>query len=192
MKTVSLSGSLRENVGKKDAKALRNADRVPCVLYGGKEQIHFSVPTDQFRHLVYSPDIAYVDLTIDGKEYKAMLQDMQFHVVSDNIYHADFKELSDEKKITMNVPLKTKGLAPGVAQGGKLVVKMRKLKSVALPNDMPGEITIDISNLGIGQSIKVRDIQIEGVTLLDMPNSIVATISVTRAAAAAARTTGGK
>ena len=186
MKTVSMSGSLRENVGKKDAKALRNADKVPCVIYGGKEQIHFSVPQADFRHLVYSPEIAFVELNIDGKIYKAILQDIQFHPVTDNIYHADFKELVDGVNIMMGVPVKTTGLAKGVTNGGKLMIKLRRLKVKGLPEFIPESIVVDVTKLRIGQSIKVRDISLPNIELLDSPNAVVTTVRVTRAAASAA------
>jgi len=190
MKTVSMSGSLRENVGKKDAKALRNAGKVPCVIYGGEKQLHFAVPSSDFRHLVYSPDIAFVDLDIEGKKYKAILQDIQFHPVSDNILHADFKELVDGKKIIMAVPVKTNGLPVGVTEGGKLMVKLRKLKVKALPEFMPETITIDVAHLKIGNSVKVKDINVNNTELLDTPNAVAVAVNMTRAAVAAAGESG--
>ncbi|RLD46157.1 MAG: 50S ribosomal protein L25 [Bacteroidetes bacterium] len=185
MKTVSMSGSLRENVGKKDAKALRNAEKVPCVIYGGEKQLHFAVPNKDFRHLVYSPDIAFVDLDIEGTKYKAILQDIQFHPVSDNILHADFKELVDGKKIIMAVPVKTNGLPVGVAEGGKLMVKLRKLKVKALPEFMPEAISVDVAHLNIGDSVKVKEISIDNAELLDTPNAVAVAVNMTRAAVAA-------
>jgi large subunit ribosomal protein L25 len=185
MKTVSMSGSLRENVGKKDAKALRHAQKVPCVLYGGKEQIHFSVLEADFRHLVYSPEVAFVELNIDGKVFRAILQEMQFHPVSDSIYHADFVELNEGRPIIMGIPVKTKGLAKGVTKGGKLTIKLRKMKVKAMPDFMPESIVVDVTKLGIAQSVKVRDLNIEGIEFLDAPNAVVATVRVTRAAASA-------
>lgn len=182
-----MSGSLRENVGKKDAKALRNADKVPCVLYGGQEQIHFSMDVKQFKDLIYSPHIAYVNLEIDGKKYDAILQDASFHVVSDNLMHADFMELHQDRPIIMRVPVKTKGNSPGVMKGGILATKINKLKVKALPANMPEIITLDISKLDIGNSIKVKEVETNNFTLLDQPNSVVCTIKVTRAAAAAAQ-----
>ena len=181
-----MSGSLRENVGKKDAKALRNAEKVPCVIYGGEKQLHFAVPYSDFRHLVYSPDIAFVDLDIEGTKFKAILQDIQFHPVSDNILHADFKELVDGKKIIMAVPVKTNGLPIGVTEGGKLMVKLRKLKVKALPEFMPETITIDVAHLKIGNSVKVKEINVDNVELLDTPNAVAVAVNMTRAAVAAA------
>jgi len=186
MKTVSMSGSLRENVGKKDAKALRNAEKVPCVIYGGEKQLHFAVPYGDFRHLVYSPDIAFIDLDIEGTKYKAILQDIQFHPVSDNILHADFKELVDGKKIVMAVPVKTNGLPVGVTEGGKLMVKLRKLKVRSLPEFMPETITVEVEHLKIGNSVKVKDISVDNAELLDTPNAVAVAVNMTRAAVAAA------
>ncbi len=184
MKTVSMSGSRRENVGKKDAKALRNMGKVPCVIYGGKEQIHFAVAAPEFRHLVYTPEIAFVDLNIDGKSFKAILQDIQFHPVTDNIYHADFVELADDKAIVMGVPVKTQGLAIGVAKGGKLMTKLPKLKVKALPEFMPEIITVDVTKLKIGFGVKVRDIQVPNAELLDTSNAVVVNVRMTRTATA--------
>jgi len=180
MKTVSMSGSRRENVGKKDAKALRNQGKVPCVIYGGEEQIHFSVAEADFRHLVYSPDIAFVELNIDDKIYKAILQDMQFHPVTDSIYHADFIELVEGKKVVMGVPVRHTGLSVGVKAGGKLVTKLRKLKVKALPEFIPETITIDVTRLAIGDSIKVNEIKIDNAELLDQANRIIIAIKTAR------------
>jgi large subunit ribosomal protein L25 len=190
MKTVSMSGSLRENVGKKDAKKLRKQGLVPSVIYGGKEQVHVAIPVADFRHLIFSPDIAFVNINVDGKEYKAILQDIQYHPVTDNILHADFLELVDGKPIVMGVPVKTTGVAPGVLAGGKLTIKIRKMKIKALPEHMPETITIDISDLHIGGGVKVKEVEIENGTALDAPNAQVVSVRVTRAAISAKMTAG--
>jgi len=186
MKTVSMSGSLRENVGKKDAKKVRKAGLIPSVIYGGKEQYHVAIPEKDFKDLVFSPDIAFVKIDVEGKEFNAILQDIQYHPVTDNILHADFLELVDGKQIVMGVPVKTTGVAPGILAGGKLQTKLRKLKVKALPENMPETITLDISNLNIGNSIKVKEVEVENATLLDAPNAVVVAVKVTRAAASAA------
>jgi len=191
MRTVSMSGSLRENVGKKDAKKLRKQGLVPSVIYGGKEQVHIAVPASDFRHLVFSPDIAFVKIDVDGKEYNAILQDIQYHPVTDNIMHADFLELVDGKPIVMGVPVKTTGVAPGVLAGGKLTIKIRKLKVKALPEHMPEAVTLDISKLQIGGGIQVKDVEVENGSLLDAPNAQVVSVRVTRAAISAAMTAAG-
>jgi len=185
MKTVSMSGSLRENVGKKDAKKMRNAGLIPSVIYGGKEQHHVAISVKDFKDLIFSPEIAFVKITVDGKEINAILQDIQYHPVSDNIMHADFLELVDGKEIVMGIPVKTTGTAPGILEGGKLQTKLRKLKLKALPADMPEFITLDISGLSIGNSIKVKEVEVEKASLLDAPNAVVVAVKVTRAAVSA-------
>jgi len=180
MKSVSISGSPRVNVGKKDAKATRNQNLVPCVFYGGKEQIYFTTPEDNFKNIVYTPEICTVKLEINSKEYNAILQDIQFHPVTDKILHVDFLEIFDNKAITMNVPIKVTGTAPGIIKGGKLLMKVKKLKIRALPKSMPDNITIDISKLDIGDSVRVSGVTVKDATILDSPNNIVITVRVTR------------
>lgn len=182
MKTISMSGSLRENVGKKDAKALRKQGKVPCVLYGGESQIHFGMDTSEFKDLVFSPEIALVELNIDGNIQKAILQDIQYHAVTDNIMHADFLTISEDKEIIMGVPVKTTGNSAGVIKGGILMLKLRKIKIKALPANMPETITVDVTNLEIGDSIKVGEVDSHNLTLLDSPNAVVVTVRITRVA----------
>jgi len=185
MKIVSMSGSLRENVGKKDAKKMRKAGLIPSVIYGGKEQHHIAIPAKDFKHLVFSPEIAFVNIDVDGTVYKAILQDIQYHPVTDNIMHADFLELIEGKQIVMGVPVKTTGTAPGILAGGKLQTKLRKIKIKALPEDMPESVTLDISELNIGNGIKVKEVEVPNASLLDAPNAVVVAVKVTRAAASA-------
>lgn len=187
MKTVSMSGSLRENVGKKDTKALRSEGKVPCVLYGGKEQqIKFSVPDKDFIPLLFTPDTNYVKINIEGKEHNAILQDIQYHPVNDEVLHADFLRIFDDKPIKIAVPVKTTGTAPGVLQGGKLNIKMRKVKLYGLPNDIPQEVVLDISKLNIGQGIKVSEISIPNVEFMEVKSSIIVAVKATRNAKATA------
>jgi large subunit ribosomal protein L25 len=188
MKVVSLSGSLRENVGKKDAKKIRNNGGVPCVIYGGKEQIHFSTDSKNFKNIVFTPEVCFIKIDIDGNEYNAILQDIQYHPVTDIVYHADFMEYSDDKPIVMNVPVKVSGVAPGILKGGKLVQKFRKLKVKALPAKMPETIDININSLEIGMFIKVADITNENYQLLDNKNNTIIGVSITRAVEEAAAT----
>ncbi len=190
MKTVSMSGSSRKNVGKKDAKALRRENKVPCVLYGGKEeQVIFAVPARDFRGLLFTPDTHYVELNIDGNKTMAILQDIQYHPVSDEVLHADFLRIFDDQPITIAVPVKTTGTAPGVLQGGKLQIKLRKVRLCGLPNAIPQEVVLDISNLGIAQGIKVNEINIEGVEVMEVKSSVVVTVRTTRNAVANVETT---
>jgi large subunit ribosomal protein L25 len=180
MKTVSMSGSLRENVGKKDAKMNRKNGKVPCVLYGGKDQIHFLANEKDFKDIIFTPEVCFIDLEINGKQYKATLQDVQYHPVSDNILHVDFLQIADDKPIIMSVPVKVVGTSPGILRGGKLVVKMRKLKVKGLASVLPDDVKIDISTLDIDDFIKVNNLSVEGVEFLNVPTSIVVIIKTTR------------
>ncbi len=186
MKAVFMSGSSRSNVGKKDAKALRVEGLVPCVLYGGDSQIHFSVNATQFKPLLFTPDVHTVDLEIDGKSYKAVLQDIQYHNMKDNVLHADFLQLHENKPVIIQIPVRTSGNSAGVRAGGKLVTKLRKLKVRALLSDLPDFITIDISPLEIGMGVKVREVIAPGLTLLDAQNVDVVAVTATRASRQAA------
>lgn len=184
MKTVSLSGSLRENVGKKDAKKQRMEGNVPCVLYGGEEQVHFVVPEKYFRPIIFTPATYIIDLNIDGKAYKAILKDVQFHPVTDHILHVDFYEIHDEKPVVISVPLRLIGTSKGVLRGGKLIKKYRKLKIKALPKDLPDEIVLDISELNVNDSKKIADLKMDNVQFLDPPTSIVVAVKSSRAVVA--------
>jgi len=183
MKSVSISGSLRTNVGKKDANTLRAQALVPCVLYGGKEQIHFSVPSLNFKPLVYTPDVHSVNLDLDGKKFNAIVQEIQYHKVKDHIIHVDFLEVVEGKPVTMSIPVKTTGAAPGVRAGGKLNKKLRTVKVRGLLKDIPDAITIDISKLEIGDGVRVSDLNAKGLTFLNAPNVTVVNVQVTRVVA---------
>jgi len=192
MKVVSISGSLRENVGKKDAKKIRNNGGVPCVIYGGKEQVHFFTDSKSFLPIVFTPEVCFIKIEVDGKQYDTILQDIQFHPVTDIVYHADFMEFSNDKPIVMNVPVKINGVAPGILKGGKLVQKFRKLKVKALPEKMPEAIDVNINSLEIGMFIKVAEITSENYQILDNKNNTIIGVSVTRAAEEAAAAEGAK
>ncbi|MBN8695094.1 MAG: 50S ribosomal protein L25/general stress protein Ctc [Bacteroidetes bacterium] len=186
MKSVSISGSPRANVGKKDATALRNAKQVPCVLYGGKEQVHFSVLAADFKNLIYTPHVHTVELDIAGKKFNAIMQEAQFHRVNDELLHVDFLEIVAGKPVVMNIPVKTTGVSPGVRAGGKLVKKLKTLKVKGLVEKMPDTIDIAIDSLEIGQGVRVGDIKIDGLTMLNAANVTVVGVQTTRAAAAEA------
>lgn len=181
MKSVSISGSSRTNVGKTDAKALRSAKQVPCVLYGGKEQIHFSVLETEFKNLIYTPDVHTVDLEVAGKKYNAILQEAQFHKINDSLIHVDFLEIVPGKPVVMNIPVRTTGTSPGVRNGGRLVKKLKTMRAKGLVEKMPDEITIAIDKMEIGHTVRVEDIKKEGVTFLNAPNITVISVEVTRA-----------
>lgn len=182
MKSISMSGSLRENVGKKDAKKVRVDGGVPCALYGGKEQILFSIEEKSLRKAIFTPEIYLVNLTIEGKNYNAVVKDVQYHPVSDNIIHVDFLQVLDEKPITLSLPIVIEGSSPGVLKGGKLVKKFRKLKVKGLAKHMPEKIFINISNLEILDAIKVSDMKIDNLQFLDLPNAYIISVASTRAA----------
>lgn len=184
MKSVTLSGSLRANVGKVDAKAVRLSGFVPCVIYGGKEQIHFQADVRAFKPIIFTPNAHIVEINLDGKVYKTVLQDAQYHKITDVLIHADFLEIQEGKPVTANIPVVLTGQSDGVKKGGKLVLKLRKLKARGIAHEMPDTITIDITKLDIGGSIAVGDIDIKGVTLLNAKNVSVVAVQTTRAVAA--------
>lgn len=187
MKSVSISGSPRANVGKTDATALRNSKRVPCVLYGGKEQVHFSVLEADFKDLIYTPHVNTVDLDIEGKKFKAILQEAQFHTVKDHLLHVDFLEIINGKPVTMSIPVKTTGTSPGVRNGGKLNRKLKTLRVKGLVEKMPDTIDISIAGLEIGDAVRVGDLKIDGLTFLNAENVTVVGVQVTRVVAEEAK-----
>jgi len=180
MKTVSLSGSLRENVGKKDAKKIRREGKVPCVIYGGEEQVHFALGEKDFKKIIFTPEVFNILITINGKEYSTVLQDIQYHPVKDNVLHADFLEIFPEKALAISIPVKYEGTAPGIIKGGKLITKIRKLRVKGLIEDMLEYIVLDISNLEIGNSIKVRDVQLDKLQLLDISGAVIVSVKTAR------------
>lgn len=180
MKTVTLSGSLRANVGKTDANALRAKGMVPCVIYGGKGQIHFYADTRAFKDVIFTPDTNLVNITVDGKSYNAVLQEAQYHKINDRLIHADFLEVADNKPVIVQIPVKTIGMAEGVKDGGRLNIKMRKLRVKGLISKLPARIELNIEKLTIGKSIAVGDIKIDGVTILHPKNISVVSVQITR------------
>lgn len=185
MKTFELQGQLRSEIGKKDSKAVRREGGIPCVLYGGAEPVHFSVKTPDVRHLVYTPNVYFVELNLDGKKQMAVLKDLQTHPVSDAILHMDFQTIQDDKPVAMSIPVTVVGNSPGVRNGGKLVVNLRKLAVSALPKNMPDQITVDISNLNIGDGLRIREIEQEGVVFLENGSIVVTAVRMTRSARSA-------
>lgn len=181
MKTLEIIGYNRANLGKKSSKDLRREGNVPCVMYGGEKQVHFYAPMILFRELVYTPNIHKVLLNIEGEKFECILQDIQFHPVSEIILHADFLQISDDKTIKMEVPVKYVGNSPGVIAGGRLVSKLKKIKVSALPSKMPDFIEVDISELQLGKSIKVGELNITDFEILNSDRSPVASVELTRA-----------
>lgn len=180
MKTVALTGELRSTLGSKDSRALRNEGKVPCVLYGGGEHIHFYIYSPDFKALVYTPNTYKVQLTIEGKKHLAILQDMQFHPVNDSIIHADFLSVDDKKIVTVSIPVKVSGNSPGVRAGGKLIQKIQRLKVKGLIADIPDAVELNIDELELGQSIKVKNIELKNVEILDSKDNAVVSVKMTR------------
>lgn len=180
MKSVSLSGSPRENVGKKDAADLRRNGRVPCVIYGAEEQVHFHISEVELNKLVFTPDAYKFELDIDGKTYTGVIQDMQWHPVSDRILHVDFLELVDGKIVKIKLPVNISGNSIGVRNGGKLRQNFRSLTLKGLPKDFPDAVDVDISPLRIGMSVRVRDIEIPGLTVLEPAGAVIVGVKTAR------------
>ncbi|WP_159522777.1 50S ribosomal protein L25/general stress protein Ctc [Sunxiuqinia indica] len=185
MKSIEVKGHLREGLGKKESKKLRSEGKVPCVLYGNEEPIHFYADAAAFRPLVYTPNVYLLDLDIDGTVYKAIMQDVQFHPVDDQVLHVDFLKTTDEKPVKIEVPIKVSGYAKGMKTGGKLKVNLRRLKVKALAKDLPDTIKIDITNLELGDSFKVGSLEMENIEFLNNKSVPVVSIVITRAARAA-------
>lgn len=185
MKVVSMSGSLRENVGKKDARDLRLQGRVPCVVYGGEKEIRFSAEAKDLIELFNKPEVCFVELDINGQKVKAVPQEVQFHKVTDSLLHVDFLELRDDRPISMAIPLVITGNSVGVLKGGKLIKRMRRLQLRALPADMPENIVIDITKLDIADEVKVKDLCNEKYKIMGDMTAAVVSIKATRNVAAA-------
>jgi large subunit ribosomal protein L25 len=183
MKTIEIKGSFRTELGKKNSKLIRKSGSVPCVIYGKKENIHFQAPELSFKNLVYTPEAHLVKLSIEDKEYRAVLKDMQFHPVSDKILHADFVEIFEDKPVVIGIPIKVTGDSVGVIAGGKLSIKRRNLKVKGFPKDLPENLAIDITNLKIHEGIKIVDLSFDKIELLDPKKSMVLTIATSRVAA---------
>ncbi|RXK52325.1 50S ribosomal protein L25/general stress protein Ctc [Aquirufa rosea] len=181
MKKLEIVGYKRANLGTKSAKDLRSEALAPCVLYGGKEQVHFAVPMILFRELLYSSDVYEVALNIEGDTYRAILQDAQFHPVNEMILHVDFLEIVENKPIKIDVPIKIVGNSPGVIKGGKMIQKLRKVTLKGLAENIPDFVTADISGLDLGQTVKVNKLEVTGCEILNPMSNPVATIDIPRA-----------
>jgi len=187
MESIALKASLRKETGKKSSKAIRSQENVPCVLYGGKENINFFAVESDFRHLIYTPNVYIVNIDIDGNSHHAVFKDLQFHPVTDKLLHVDFYEVSDNKPITVEIPVKLTGSSIGVREGGKLMVDRRKLKVKGLAKDIPAEIEININDLCIGKSIRAGEIQTDKYAIVMAKETPIVSVRTTRAAAAAAQ-----
>jgi len=185
MQTIEVKGSVRQDVGKKATKELRSSGLIPCVVYGGAETIHFAANAIEFKDLVYSAGVYLVDLNLDGKKYGAIMQDIQYHPVEDNILHVDFLAIDAKKPIIIEIPVKLVGFAEGVKAGGKLVLEMRKLRVKGLPSNLPDSLEINIDNIAIGKTVQVKELSFENLEVLNAKNAVVVGVKLTRAAKAA-------
>ena len=185
MKKFEIKGTARQALGKKDTRNLRAQDLVPCVLYGGEAPVHFYAPEGDFRKIVYTPNVYQAELDIDGKKYDAFMQELQFHPVTDKLLHIDFLQLSEKKAVKIDLPVKLEGYAKGIQQGGRLKANLRTLKVKGVFKNLPDEIVIDVTNLGINESIRVGDLNMVGFEIMNNKSVPVVTVVVTRAARAA-------
>ncbi|MBO7612891.1 MAG: 50S ribosomal protein L25/general stress protein Ctc [Treponema sp.] len=193
MKSINVKGTARTATGKKASRDIRKAGAVPCNLYGEAKgenglpvAVSFSATQEELRKLVYTPEIYSVNLNIDGKEYKAIMKELQFHPVTDALLHVDFYEITETKPIIMEVPIKLNGLAEGVKAGGKLAASVRKLKVKAPYTAIPEKLNIDVTSLGLGKTIKVGELKFEGLELVTSPSVVVCQVKMTRSALSAA------
>ena len=181
MKSITINGSTRKVLGKKSTKELRKQEMVPCVLYGEGEPVHFSAKELDFSKLVYTPNAHTVKIVLEKKELDAILQDIQFHPLSDKILHVDFYQLSENKEVSMEIPVKIEGSAPGVLiSGGVLILNQRKLKVKALPKNLPDFITADISKLELGDKLYSSELKDEKYEFLHPDNTVVCQVKVAR------------
>jgi large subunit ribosomal protein L25 len=187
MKTFELSGKKREALGKKDSAKLRNEGKVPCVLFGLENPVHFYVIKAELTKLIYTPNVYLVNLEIDGKKHQAIMKDLQFDPVTDEVIHLDFKKISNDQLIKIEIPVEIEGFAKGIRSGGKLQVEVRRLKVMALPKYLPDSIKINVTELELGQSLRVSDLKFENLSILNGKSVPVVRIMITRAARAAAQ-----
>jgi large subunit ribosomal protein L25 len=181
MKSIAISGSPRENVGKRDAKELRYQGLVPAVLYGGKEQTHFSVSAADLKPVIYTPDVHFIDITAGNVKAQAIIQDIQFHPLTEQILHVDFLQLDEKKPIAIEIPIRLTGTSPGVKMGGKLVQKLRKLRIKALPKDHLDTIDVSIEGLEVGKSVRVGDLKFDKLTITNAAEDTIVSVTTSRA-----------
>lgn len=193
MKTFQIKGTARPEIGKKANKSLRVQDLVPCVIYGGEKVVHFQAHENEFRKLVYTPKVYQTEIDVDGVVYNAFMQALQFHPVTDKLLHIDFLEVRENVPVKLQIPVRLDGYAKGIQQGGRLKSNLRTLKAKGFSKDFPDEIVIDVTELNLGESIRVGDVKVPGIEILNAKSVPVATVVVTRAARAAmADASGGK
>ena len=192
MKSIAISGSPRENVGKRDAKELRYQGLVPAVLYGGQNQVHFSVSASDLKGLVFTPDVQFVELDVAGVKAKAIIQDVDYHPLTEQPLHVDFLELNDSKPVVMEIPVKLTGTSPGVKTGGKLVQKLRKLRVKALPKDMPQNVEVSLESLEVGKSVAVEELKFDNFRIMNNGDDTIVSVIMSRALKQAEQESKGK
>ena len=192
MKSFAISGSPRENVGKRDAKELRYQGLVPAVLYGGKTQTHFAVSAAELKPVIYTPVVHFIDITVGNVKSTAIIQDIQFHPLTEQILHVDFLELDEKKPIAIEIPIKLTGTSPGVKMGGKLVQKLRKLRIKALPKDHLDTIDVSIEGLDVGKSVRVGDLKFDKLTITNAKEDTIVSVTTSRALRQAEQEAGKK
>ncbi|MDQ2863471.1 MAG: 50S ribosomal protein L25 [Bacteroidota bacterium] len=180
MKTITIEGQIRTEIGKTATRQLRSEDKVPGVIYGGAKEINFSAPTSAFKGIVYTPDFMLAEVSVEGTSYKCVLKDIQFDKVSDRLIHLDFLELVGNKKVTVSIPLKFTGIPAGVKEGGKLAVKMKALKVKTLPENLLENIEVDLTDLKLNENIRVQDVKADNMEILNSPRIPIASVAMTR------------
>lgn len=186
MKEINLNGSVRTETGKKFAKQIRREERVPAILYGGKENLMITLVERELKDIIYTPHVYIINLNVDGKAYKAIVKEMQFHPVTDRILHLDLLQVFEDKKLTVALPVKLTGSAEGAKQGGKLTLTTRKLRVCGLPKDLPEMIEVDVTELGLGKSRLVHELSFDKFEVVEPKSTVIATVKLTRAARGAA------
>src|ERR1700759_2630430 len=181
MKSFAISGPPRENVGKRDAKELRYEGKVPAVLYGGATQTHFAVSAADLKPVIYTPVVHFIDLDVAGVKSQAIIKDLQFHPLTEQLLHVDFLLLDEKKPITIEIPIRLTGTSPGVKVGGKLVQKLRKLRVKALPKDHIDNIDVSIETLEVGKSVRVRDLNLEKLIITNAAEDTIVSVTTSRA-----------
>src|ERR1700743_778304 len=180
MKTITIEGHLRTEMGKQATRQLRSEEKVPGVIYGGANEVNFSAPLTSFKTLVYTPDFQLAEIKVDGRTYKCILKDLQFDKVTDELIHADFLELVEDKKVIATIPIKFTGAAKGVKDGGKLITKMKALKVKTLPKYLKENIEVDLTDLELNGNVRVQDVKADNYEILNSPRIPIASIVLTR------------
>ncbi len=182
MKSIAFTGNLRKETGKRASKAIRKEGRIPCVMYGSEDNIHFSTTYNDIRHIVYTPDFKVAEISVEGVTHRCILKEVQFHPVTENIQHIDFLKLEEDRPVKLEVPIRFKGVSPGVKNGGILQQSLRRIKIKTTPDQMVDEMHVDISNLLLGKAVRVRDLEVpEGIEVMNAPGIPVASVNVPRA-----------